>query len=423
MATVIMYDDVNVDLIPKDAQYIAAYADGRYENLSAIQKRFPKAHILKIDVRGYYHNGDVLDVEPGDATNADAVGWFRARKGKTSTEKPILYTSASNVDALIRTMRKNGIGRAQYYIWSAHYSGKAHICGPAGCGYPVADMTQWTDRSHGRSLDESRVNVNVFLKPTPKPPVRPKNSFNLSVQHTSLDVFNTAEKQTSDIMKAFAQRSHVILGTEAYPQGLRAAAAKYNYWLFKPRAADCWIAVSKTISPKKPRGSFVKVLPNAHEIRDPHPYGNKGPVSVRFTHKNGKKIGLIVTHYLTKGRAFGESQRDKPNCPIDHRKANIKLANAVTDVAAGMRKAGYAVLVSADTNMITRTDDPFFGGPFQTCWKDVKRYPNTGHGNIDMIARDKENKDIHPAHKAQVLGLKLYGDHRTIKAHYFIQKS
>lgn len=164
MTTVVMYDDVTASLIPADAQYIAAYADGRYENLAEVKKRFPNATVLKIDVRASFRNGDVLDVETGDAINSEAPGWFKARKGHTDSPKPILYTSASNVASLIQTMRKAGIPRTDYFVWSAHYSGKQHICGLNTCGYPKADGTQWTDRSHNRSLDESLMEDYMFPK-------------------------------------------------------------------------------------------------------------------------------------------------------------------------------------------------------------------------------------------------------------------
>lgn len=163
MTAVVMYDDVNVDLIPADAQYIAVYADGTYENAAKIRARFPKATLLRIDVRGSFRLGDCLDVEPGDATNADAVGWFRAREGHTSTPKPVLYTSASNIAALVATMAAAGIARSRYFVWSAHYNDREHICG--SCGYPQADGTQWTDKALGRSLDQSLMQGYVFAAP------------------------------------------------------------------------------------------------------------------------------------------------------------------------------------------------------------------------------------------------------------------
>ena len=166
--TLAMFDDVTVSLLPAGYAAYAAYADGHYENIDAVRARFPKALILSIDISASYHRGDVLDVENGDATPAQAPGWFKAREHHTTTPKPILYTSASQVDALVSAMTRAGIARSRYYIWSAHYTGKAHICG-TGCNYPKADGTQWTDRALGRSLDESLMEDYMFT--APKPPV------------------------------------------------------------------------------------------------------------------------------------------------------------------------------------------------------------------------------------------------------------
>lgn len=167
-----MFDDVNVSLLPPGYDLYAAYADGTYENITAVRTRFPKAHILAIDVRASYRNGDVLDVETGDATPDQAPAWFKAREGHTTTPKPILYTSASQITTLVTAMSKAGIARDRYYIWSAHYTGRPHICG-RGCGYPRADGTQWTDKALGRSLDESLMRDYMITKPEPKPKPAP----------------------------------------------------------------------------------------------------------------------------------------------------------------------------------------------------------------------------------------------------------
>lgn len=186
MATILMFDDVNVSLLPPGYTAYAAYGDGRYENASAVKARFPNAHILVIDVRGSYHNGDVLDIEKGDATNADAVAWFNARKGKTvATDKPVFYTSASNVSALVTLLAAHGITRSQYLIWSAHYGRGNHICSPSTCGYPQADGTQWTSSAMGKSLDESTVN-EWFFKVPPRPTV------NITKAIVALDHYDAA---------------------------------------------------------------------------------------------------------------------------------------------------------------------------------------------------------------------------------------
>lgn len=153
-----MYDDVTLALIPPDAEAVAGYVNGRYRNYQQVLLHWPHAKHKSIDVRGDAF-ADCLDVEPGDATNATAPGWYK----RQAVQHPTIYTSASNVPALIRTMALAGIPRGKYRIWSAHYTFHAHVCGPrCGFGNWYADATQHSDKSHGKSLDESLCHDSFF---------------------------------------------------------------------------------------------------------------------------------------------------------------------------------------------------------------------------------------------------------------------
>lgn len=161
MSTVVMYDDVNVSLLPGGMTTAGGYIGGMWPNAAEIRRKFPKAKVINIAVAAS-EAGDCLDVENGDATNAQAAAWFKRRAGHTLTPKPWLYTSASNIEALVAAMTRAGVARNRYFIWSAHYTYKAHICSLAACGYPKADGTQWTDKALGRSLDESLINAYML---------------------------------------------------------------------------------------------------------------------------------------------------------------------------------------------------------------------------------------------------------------------
>jgi hypothetical protein len=154
----VMFDDTSVDLIPRSARAVAGYANGLYKTVPALRRRFPKAQVVTIAVTSDVL-ADALDVEPGDATNADAPGWFRHFKAHRPHRRPIFYTSASNVAALVEVLHGAGIERHAYLIWSAHYNGHRHVCAHHVCGYPKAEATQWTDRSNNRSLDESKLTL------------------------------------------------------------------------------------------------------------------------------------------------------------------------------------------------------------------------------------------------------------------------
>lgn len=164
--TTTMFDNVAVGAIGVGDEE-AGYVNGRWPTYSAVVARFPGKPVLSIAVTADVRAA-ALDIETGDANNAQAAGWYHGwTPGLVS--KPILYTSASNVPALIEAMAADGIGRAEYYIWSAHYTGVAHICSPV-ChfGNWNADLTQWTDKIGG---DESLVQDYVFAPvPAPAPP-------------------------------------------------------------------------------------------------------------------------------------------------------------------------------------------------------------------------------------------------------------
>lgn len=169
MTNMYLYDDVTVSLIPSNAGAVAGYVNGIYANLTALRSKFPNAHILDIAVTASA-DATCLDIETGDATNAQAPAWFKRQKAR-GVARPVLYTSAGNSQALINTMANNGVARSAYLLWSAHYTNSAHICAKTGCGYPNADGTQFTSRALGKSLDESLVSDAFFGANTPvKPP-------------------------------------------------------------------------------------------------------------------------------------------------------------------------------------------------------------------------------------------------------------
>ena len=110
-----------------------------------------------------------LDIESGGATDGQAPGWFRFR-ADTSNGLPMLYSFASNVQAMINTMASAGISRDKYLIWSAHWTYTPHICAPNVCGYPAADGTQWTNKV-AQNCDGSLMGDHCFpAAPTPTPP-------------------------------------------------------------------------------------------------------------------------------------------------------------------------------------------------------------------------------------------------------------
>ena len=168
-----LFDSVDPAQLPSgDGYAYAGYVSGRWPDFAAIKARFPGAHVLSIAIDAS-HDADCLDVETGDATPAQAPAWWFRQKAR-GVERPCLYASALAMETgVIPALRRGGIDPAGARLWSAHYSGSAHICAPSSCGLMsiAADGTQWTDRALGRDLDQSLLAADFFGAPPVPAPV------------------------------------------------------------------------------------------------------------------------------------------------------------------------------------------------------------------------------------------------------------
>lgn len=153
----VMFDSVTVSEIPADARAAAGYVGGSWPTFSSgdLRERCPHARLVSVAVASRF-NAECLDVEPGDASPADAPGWVK-RQHERGVERPIVYAAASEMNAVLEELDNAGIHPDEYRVWTAHTGNGKHICGPSTCGLiPVkAHGTQWTFTSGGRNLDES----------------------------------------------------------------------------------------------------------------------------------------------------------------------------------------------------------------------------------------------------------------------------
>lgn len=160
-APTVMYDSVTVSQIPAGARAVAGYTTGKFPTFPELVRQFPKARHLSIAVSSE-HDAECLDVEPGDATPEVAAGWVK-RQFARGIKRPVVYGSRDNIPAILAALAKAGIGRARVRVWSAHFTGVPHICGPKTCGASfTADAAQWNNRALGRNLDESRVSPGFW---------------------------------------------------------------------------------------------------------------------------------------------------------------------------------------------------------------------------------------------------------------------
>lgn len=76
-----MYDGITAAALPANASMVAGYVDGHWPDANALSARFPRALVVRIATSAATNDGIVLDVENGDATPEEAVGWVLMRRG------------------------------------------------------------------------------------------------------------------------------------------------------------------------------------------------------------------------------------------------------------------------------------------------------------------------------------------------------
>ena len=119
----IMYDAVNWQAIPADAEHVAGYIDGAQSQWPPeAWARFP--HAARITVLGT-QNADVADCETGDLTPQQAANWHHATGG-------IVYVDRSNLSQVL------GLGVPISACWVADWTGQPHL-------YPGSWATQYAN--------------------------------------------------------------------------------------------------------------------------------------------------------------------------------------------------------------------------------------------------------------------------------------
>lgn len=118
----IMYDAVTASNIPTSAKMVAGYIDKiKLEPWSAADwARFPNAVKVRIVKKASTNDGHVLDVEPGDATPAQAPGWARMRR-QSGFKWPTIYCNLSTWPMVIQAFKDQGEPMPLW--WIARYNG------------------------------------------------------------------------------------------------------------------------------------------------------------------------------------------------------------------------------------------------------------------------------------------------------------
>jgi len=282
-----------------------------------------------------------------------------------------------------------------------------------------------------------------FNNTDPQPSIdwSPRLLHHVRMAHASLQFSLSRKEKEEDIERIFercARRGAAwITGTEA-GRGAGGSAKllldighTFGYTLWVPSLephidTDAWIAVSNSmLASDLFKTDYLPVIPSSRELykrqgvnpRGKSRWSEKGLVTVEFDTVFGR-VGVAAAHYLHRAR---NPQRELDG--INHFELNRRMGRAV---AAWGREAGEGTdlaFYGGDQNMNDGKNgqpqgDTFFGAPFTSCWDELQKWPDTGHGTIDVIAtynRDNRVK-ITAADALNDKKFRLHQDHYLVEA-------
>jgi hypothetical protein len=346
-----------------------------------------------------------------------------------------MYAAAVKTNAVLLDIFKSSEQAA-----SCHYqtstTGKWDIGDPDGIPF----------KGH-KVLNVSKFRGAIKEYRTAQKPIKPDADLVLvKAMHASLQFSDTPKQQEEDIRDLFerAKTRDVwwVTGTEAGPGAeptgellLRLGkAAGYQVWVPSEHkgvgnATDSWVAVdSERVKKGSWKTGFEPGIPGSKALYtaqglpgDALPrWGPKGVVWVSFENVDIGVVGVAAAHYLTKGR----SPKGQPIKGVDHYEWNKTLAAEIGDWAREHGKGKGLAFYGGDQNIVDRTDDTFFGQPLTSAWDELKKWENTGHGNIDVIASYDGDSRV-SAQAVRALDDKEFfqhGDHFVVEAEFKVAR-
>lgn len=242
----------------------------------------------------------------------------------------------------------------------------------------------------------------------------------LRIAHVSMQFSDKRDQQLHDARVAFSRGYDIITGTEAggdngVAKALEVAAEENGYRLHNPRRYDTWVAVKgEIVADKWNTGQRFALWRSSRTT--PKPRGRWGDKGIAWaTFDFGGRFGRVAVgsvHYLTRGGA-GDYKR-----PSDR-----KYAEQIRKWVTRKGKKSRLAFIGGDFNLVDKHHDLFYGVPMTTCWDDLQKWPGTGHGNIDAIARYDKDTRVRcvGARALRDNRVFLHSDHFIVEAEYEIK--
>lgn len=165
-----MRDSISASLLNLLPEYgdpipdaFGGYDDGQWPDADAIAAAFPGFPVLRFTVNPKDNEGDVLDVERGDANPGDLPGWITRRRARGHTW-PTGYCALSEYPACWNAVAAAHVTQPFYIV--AAYPGSGNNVPPL----PNVIGHQWADRG---PYDETVLlpSYPLFGRTIPTPPV------------------------------------------------------------------------------------------------------------------------------------------------------------------------------------------------------------------------------------------------------------
>lgn len=298
------------------------------------------------------------------------VAWDRAKKKHRETHParipagvPVFFEMATEADHVVLSTGDGWCVSNDFVV-----DGRIDSVKIADIAAKWGPLLGWT---------EDLVGNTVWTPPKPPAP-KPPSHTTLRCQLSPMQFSDTDQQMAKDIDDLFSRKKDVLGGTEAggelskpMPDLLRAAAKQYGYKLHIGRGD--WVAVRKALAAGKFETGYVPVLESTDGAGK---HTDRGIPWVSCETKHLGRLTVGAGHYLTNGRRPGD-----PNY-----KLNTRYADAIGEWAEKHGKGSGVVLYLGDQNIPDRDYDTFRGSPLTSCWDELEKYENTGHGNIDVIA-------------------------------------
>lgn len=243
-------------------------------------------------------------------------------------------------------------------------------------------------------------------------------SMRVKVAHFSGEFSDKPYMWEHDAERIFTRGYAWLTGTEVGENWnfavVKRVAKSHGYVIRRFRAN--WVAVKKNIIKRGTLKWGTELVVKSSEQYGHQP--DRGLLWATFEHRTPGVgiVSVIGSHYPTKGQPDGKGIYRR-NLPLTKR-----MAAALRRKTNELGKGPALVFYGADQNIRDRVNDTFFGGPLISCWDELKKWPDTGHGNIDVIARFKKDARV-TCVRARAFtdrDLFLYSDHYLIEAVYRI---